>query len=99
MSGPDAVATETVVAMVAKARARFSPRKYFWISPNVCGLSMPEPTPCTTRARLSISMDCAKPASRPPATNTAIPPRNKRLRPVASPSLPDGTSNSPNANA
>ena len=34
-SGPDAVAIETVVAMVAKARARASLRKYFWMSPNV----------------------------------------------------------------
>ena len=34
-TGPTAVASATVVAMVAKARARASLRKYFWMSPNV----------------------------------------------------------------
>ena len=99
ISGPDAVATETVVAMVANARARASPEKYFWMSPNVCGLSIPEPTPCRSRARLSISIDGASPAITAPTTNTATPARNRRLRPLASPSRPDGTSSSPNASA
>jgi hypothetical protein len=99
ITGPTAVATATVVASSAKARARSWPRKCCWMRATVCGFRSPEPRPWRIRERLSISTLGASPASSEPRVKIPTPITNMRRRPVASPSRPAGTSRIAKASA
>ena len=52
------------------------------------GVSMPPPTPCSTRKKMSCSMVVEKPHAADPAVNAASANRNVRLVPNRSPSHP-----------
>ena len=74
-SGPTRVATPAVAPHTLSATPRRSGGKILVIVDSVCGVSSAAPSPCTTRAAISISMLPASPHHSEAAVNTASPTR------------------------
>ena len=84
---------------IPKALPRSAPRKYCWIMPMPCGLSRPEPMPCTKRATVRVVGSPAIPAATEATVNTTTPAMNMNPRPKMSPARPAATSTTPKVNA
>ena len=74
-SGPTSVATPAVAPHTLSATPRRSAGKIRVIVDSVCGVSSAAPTPCTTRAAMSISMLPDSPHHSDAAVKTANPTR------------------------
>ena len=99
MTGPTATETPTIPPNIPKARPRRSPAKYCWIMPVTWGLSSPEPTPMSRRARLRARSEGARPDRREPVPKTTRPATNRRPRPSTSPARPAATRRIPKTSA
>lgn len=97
--GPTAVDIPTTAPNIPNAVPRSRPWNCCWMSPITCGLSIPPAAPCSRRAITSHSGPTAIPAKALAAVNAASAIRNILPRPWTSPSLPMGTSTSPNVRA
>ena len=87
-SGPIATAAPTVAPQMPKAVPRSRPwNSCEMIASETANIAAP-PIPCTPRARISQSGDCAAPQRAEASVKSAIPPRKTRLRPSRSPSEP-----------
>ena len=88
-----------VAPKIEKALARSRPWKRFWMKPETCGVMMPPPKPCTTRASEMTHGVGAAPAAALERVKRATPTMKivRRLR--ASPRRPMGTSATPKARA
>ena len=84
---------------IEKALARSRPWKRFWMNPETCGVMMPPPKPCTTRAREMTHGLGAAPAAALDRVKSATPATNIIRRPRASPRRPAGTRTSPKVSA
>ena len=92
MIGPDAVASAEVPPQIPTARSSSSGGNAARRQASVAGSIIAPNAPCTTRNRIStsIELDSAQPSE--PSANPAIPIMNSRLRPNRSPSRPPNTS-------
>ena len=91
-SGPTSVATPAVAPHTLIATPRRSAGKIRVIADSVCGVSRAAPTPCTTRAAISISMLSASPHHSDAAVNTVRPTRYRFFGPYRSPRRPASSS-------
>jgi hypothetical protein len=87
-SGPNSVATPAVVPHTLIATPRRSAGKMRVIVDRVCGVSIAAPTPCTTRATISMPIVCDSPHHSDAAVNTASPIRYRFFGPYRSPRRP-----------
>ncbi len=65
-------------------------------SASAAGVASAAPTPCATRAPISICCDPAKPSASDAVPNTAVPARNMRRRPNRSAARPPASTRPPN---
>ena len=87
-SGPIATATPTVAPQIPNAVPRSRPwNSCEMIASETANIPAP-PIPCTPRARISQSGDCAAPHSAEAPVKSTIATRKTRLRPSRSPSEP-----------
>lgn len=98
-SGPTAVETPMTLPSRPKALARSAPWNICWISPEVCGATMPAAVPWISRNTTSQDGPGARPHAAEASVNTASPNRKARRLPCMSPSRPAGTSASPKVSA
>ncbi len=87
-SGPTAAMPPIVEPQTAKAMARSRPAKTAFTVDRVDGRIIAAPTPCSTRAAMSIVPPTANPARTLATTKTTMPRRNSRRRPWMSPTRP-----------
>ncbi len=87
------------VPSTPKALARSEPWNICWISPEVCGATMPAAVPWISRNTTSQPVLGANPHAAEATVNTASPKRKAWRRPRMSPSRPAGTSASPKVRA
>ena len=95
------MATETPTALpsIPNAFPRSAPLKYCWIMATPCGLSSPEPTPCTKRATISMVGSGARPAAIEDSVKMATPSIHRNPRPNTSPARPPATRTTPKVSA
>ncbi len=98
-SGPTAVETPMTLPSRPKALARSAPWNICWMSPEVCGATMPAAVPWISRNSTSQEALGASPHAAEASVNTASPNRKAWRRPRMSPSRPAGTSARPKVRA
>ena len=92
-NGPRAAAELITAPQTPKAAARYLPRNVADTVDRVFGMIIAPPMPCNARAVSSMPASCDVAASNELATKITVPIWNTSLRPLASPSLPKGSSN------
>ena len=97
-NGPTNVATPAVAPHTLIATPRRWAGKILVIADRVCGVSRPAPSPCTTRAVMSIPMEPDSPHHSDAAVKIASPIRYRFFGPNRSPSRPATSSGTAYAN-
>ncbi len=92
MIGPDAVAIAEVPPQIPTAFSSSSAGNAARRQASVAGSIIAPNMPCTTRNRISTSIDGDSAQPSEPSANPAIPIMNSRLRPNRSPRRPPNTS-------
>ena len=90
-SGPATDARPADSPNSEKAKPRSLGGNITWVMASTCGIIIAPASPCSTRAPISMSIEGARPHSAENSVNRLMPIRNMRLRPITSPSRPNGS--------
>ena len=94
---PNAAPPAAMPPQTPRAFVRSSPSgKVVVMIDSAAGETSAAPRPCRPRARMSIVPDCASPSSSDAKVNSAMPARNRRLRPSRSAARPPSSRKPPN---